>query len=719
MALRLWIRPRMLLLLLLLLCEALCPGVVYAQVSGFPCAEHEWIPATWHPPQQVECRSCYECDIGQECRRRGGCFNCTAGMYDTDYDPTHRCEECPEGKFSEEAATTCTQRSWTESLQPSKVAQHVKEDPLGWIQTLMEVTGSLVAFIACVCGFWNRLGDACGCSQESDFERTNSEDPELGRQGSIVVNKVSCCGHGSAEHVQIGPANLFTSQQAEQERERELEPSTRERGSLTRPWLCRLCRCPLTRSGDEKDQSAGQGIRRDTTAGTPGETASLLTPRGHARSDAVEPEPEPELEPIPYPRPERVPESESYRPVDSSDPFRSCLDRPYVQKEIRWARQHNKNIIIVFERENHRPGFFDYSRAAAKYTGTEWEFILGIDAIPYQRDKYLAGAMVENILDKADTADVVAAERPINPPGAWEFFLSHHQALGGDQMKTLSLLLEEKDKTVWYDNGKLDKSENAMEEGVKHCKNFVLMLTAKIETVSAVSVFPSTVDVTSKPIDDEPQPEPQLQPQQAGTAVSTVDGCCFHVTMQTPPVLVDGLVGTVQLHERLQSIESFLRKNESSFTKSNQIPICLSDASASHIVHAQLRKGQVHCLVWCGRGYGWEESVGDEQPILSVASVVRESPATAPRVAVLCLQHGARHAAHCLSKAGVPTVIWLAVDMMSESFNEVFAKVIAPTVQQVEAGHPDAEIIKKGMRARLETVVQASLVQKKPNVCSV
>jgi hypothetical protein len=83
-------------------------------------------------------------------------------------------------------------------------------------------------------------------------------------------------------------------------------------------------------------------------------------------------------------------------------------------------------------------------------------------------------------------ADVAVADRPINPPGVWEFFLRHHQALGGDQMKTLSLF-ERAGKTAWYDNGKLDKSEKAMEEGVKHCKNFVLLLTAETPTQSAAA----------------------------------------------------------------------------------------------------------------------------------------------------------------------------------------------------------------------------------------
>ena len=31
-----------------------------------------------------------------------------------------------------------------------------------------------------------------------------------------------------------------------------------------------------------------------------------------------------------------------------------------VQKEIRWAVAAGKQIIVLFEKESHRPGFFDY-----------------------------------------------------------------------------------------------------------------------------------------------------------------------------------------------------------------------------------------------------------------------------------------------------------------------------------------------------------------------
>ena len=72
------------------------PEMARAQ-AGFPCAAYEWVEATWRPPQKAECHSCYECAVGQVCVQRGGCFNCTAGEYDADGDPTHLCVPSSEG----------------------------------------------------------------------------------------------------------------------------------------------------------------------------------------------------------------------------------------------------------------------------------------------------------------------------------------------------------------------------------------------------------------------------------------------------------------------------------------------------------------------------------------------------------------------------------------------------------------------------------------------
>ena len=44
---------------------------------------------------------------------------------------------------------------------------------------------------------------------------------------------------------------------------------------------------------------------------------------------------------------------------------KTCLGREWVQKEIRWARQYNKNIVVLYEADHRRPGLFDHAKARA------------------------------------------------------------------------------------------------------------------------------------------------------------------------------------------------------------------------------------------------------------------------------------------------------------------------------------------------------------------
>ena len=162
--------------------------------------------------------------------------------------------------------------------------------------------------------------------------------------------------------------------------------------------------------------------------------------------------------------------------------FQSCLDRPFVQKEIAWAVQYSKKIIVVVEKDERRVGFFDFAVAWEKYRGTDLEHVLNIDAIPYQRDEDYAAVMVQKIIKKAGTdsaAGAAASNPPLNDPGSWDYFLSHAQATGGDQAQTTSLRLHAAGKTTWYDNAMQDRSTAAMEEGVQGCGSFLLFLTGE------------------------------------------------------------------------------------------------------------------------------------------------------------------------------------------------------------------------------------------------
>ena len=88
-------------------------------------------------------------------------------------------------------------------------------------------------------------------------------------------------------------------------------------------------------------------------------------------------------------------------------------------------------------------------------------------------------------IDAASHHGQSSVPRTLNPPGHWNFFISHGQAMAGDQAKTLCLLLREAGKTVWYDNDMADRSTRAMEEGVRGSDNFLLFLSGEPEIVRA------------------------------------------------------------------------------------------------------------------------------------------------------------------------------------------------------------------------------------------
>eukprot|EP01043_Picozoa_sp_COSAG02_P067777 COSAG02_NODE_11014_length_1811_cov_1.789720_1_plen_456_part_01 len=239
------------------------------------------------------------------------------------------------------------------------------------------------------------------------------------------------------------------------------------------------------RSTVELHQEVGRRLRlgRATTSAATESQDAIREPEPDSQQGVLQEDAAAQLTALrsalhPPSQPESAPEKPGLSQALNPYEYETCLDRPYVQKEIQWARQYKKPMITLYESEAHRPGHFDYDIARTKYKGTPFEFILEIDAIKYQRDKYLADAMLRNILDKvkhAPPSQPYQTDMPKNESGCWDFFLSHHQAGGGDQMK--SLLFAEQGKSSWYDNCMLDKSKEAMEEGVRGSKYFVLMLT--------------------------------------------------------------------------------------------------------------------------------------------------------------------------------------------------------------------------------------------------
>ena len=113
--------------------------------------------------------------------------------------------------------------------------------------------------------------------------------------------------------------------------------------------------------------------------------------------------------------------------------------------------------------------------------------------------------MVTRILRKAPHPTPAASAQPLNAPGAWDFFLSHGQALAGDQVKMLCFLLRQRKKpngenyTVWYDNDMDDCSTEAMLEGVKGCGNFVLFFSGDPPVIWGRSGAPPSAAAAAAP----------------------------------------------------------------------------------------------------------------------------------------------------------------------------------------------------------------------------
>jgi hypothetical protein len=192
---------------------------------------------------------------------------------------------------------------------------------------------------------------------------------------------------------------------------------------------------------------------------------------------------------------------ESHEPLDRSqsvETYRTCIDRPYVQQELAWALEFKKPIIVMYETDPKMPGYFDFGVATRRYQTQDllpsgegkWSFLFKIDGVPFRRMKNEDTAMVTSVLERAEAAaeQAQAAQapapksQPLNKAGkpgifGWDFFLSHGQRDGGDQMKALAMLLEQKGRTTWLDVTMVNKSVEAMKEGVKHSRYFLIFLT--------------------------------------------------------------------------------------------------------------------------------------------------------------------------------------------------------------------------------------------------
>jgi hypothetical protein len=82
----------------------------------------------------------------------------------------------------------------------------------------------------------------------------------------------------------------------------------------------------------------------------------------------------------------------------------------------------------------------------------------------------------------------------------WHFFISHHQALGGDQCAVLASQLKQRGWKVWYDNEMKDVTEKGMLQGVNDSAVFILFMTKGIFTREFVRLEVNKALKIGKPI---------------------------------------------------------------------------------------------------------------------------------------------------------------------------------------------------------------------------
>jgi hypothetical protein len=138
------------------------------------------------------------------------------------------------------------------------------------------------------------------------------------------------------------------------------------------------------------------------------------------------------------------------------------------------------------------------------------------------------------------------------------------------------------------------------------------------------------------------------------------------------------------LEERVEKIESVLPRTDGPAA----CTVSLSDAGYCPCqVETRLVQGMVRCLVWCAMGVGGEaqEEIESMPSLQRIAQMLRDLPQAVerPRVAVICLSHGAQEAGKKLSEEGISKVIWLETNLLTDGCKEVFRDAVVPAIDKV------------------------------------
>ena len=372
-----------------------------------------------------------------------------------------------------------------------------------------------------------------------------------------------------------------------------------------------------------------------------------------------------------------------------------------------------------------------------------------------------------------DAAGLVGGECDPGVPMAerkYDFFINHCQQSGQDQCRTLATELKRRGCRVWYDMQADDLTAHGMEVGVSQSRNMLMFLSddlmarifcqheqrwgikygcnfigivekdcrhgkadfgAERKKAPADLKFlldevefldyqrrefqlQALIDEVCRRGDCAPQRSPLISadPDTGATAEVVARTWCVYLALQAPQKLICEEVNQVVVTERLAEVDLKLESEAKPWIQDEQwFPICLSDASATACdLRAQLKRGAVHCLVWCARGDGWEARAETQnvQTLGAVSAAIegRIETAAPPNVAVVCQLYGAHKAAAKLHDVGVTNVLWLTADMLSGDCADIMCKVVVPAVRYLEGGAELDEVLKM-LRSTLSKLAPA------------
>jgi hypothetical protein len=206
------------------------------------------------------------------------------------------------------------------------------------------------------------------------------------------------------------------------------------------------------------------------------------------------------------------------------------------------------------------------------------------------------------------------------------------------------------------------------------------------------SFFPFEVqDTTGYALPSEADLMAASREGQVGTGVIDQSKFYLYLALQPPAVQLDGRIWKRSLAQKLHRMQLLMIAKAQHWTGRGHYPVAFGIGDRE-TTESDLRRGGIHCLVWCSTGCGWETpKLSSDPKSLSIPGLCEVltslEPTKRPAVIFVVMPYGARRAADQLAHAlagGSTLVVWIEENMLDEQrANGVLFGVLAPALQSL------------------------------------